>query len=304
MRMKIAAALLVVFAALAGCSSTDSASTAGQGSCDAKQKPVKAAVGFTPVFIPLHITLNSEGEVSVSLAASWTTPLGTVDLEVAKNDDKPSSPAVHRLAVSYRKDGRKLVDRYEIRCDRAYRVFLNGTFQARISTAETVIEAAPGVESTIIVVDAESPVGPNLKPLPEYQALPAARIDLPNPIAEQGLGADLDPNRMVVGNFVPGGLDSSDADLFWSYGDGLFAGYDAFLGTTTAATKTPQHCRRDASSHAAGKVPATALVAGKRFCVVTTRGHVALLTLAKVRKDSDDPDQRGLTFTVQRWLKT
>lgn len=206
--------------------------------------------------------------------------------------------------MSYRKDGRKLMDRFDIRCNRAYRVFMNGKFETKVSTAETVIEAAPGTTSTIVVVDAESPVGPNLKPLPEYQALPAGQVHLPDPLGEHGLGADFDPDRMVVGSFVPGGLDSSDADIFWRYGEGLSAGYDAFLGTAAATTKTPQQCRRDASSRAAGDVEPTTLVRGKRFCVVTTRGHVALLTLTKATWKSDHPERRALTFRVQRWLKT
>lgn len=43
---------------------------------------------------------------------------------------------------------------------------------------------------------------------------------------------------------------------------------------------------------------------GKHFCVVTGRGHVALLTLTKATWKSDHPERRALTFTVQRWLKT
>jgi hypothetical protein len=289
---------------LTGCTSSgDSPPDSKQTSCDPKQKPVKAAVGFKPVFIPVKVTVNTEGDVDFSLAADWATPIGTFDLEVAKND-KPPPPAVHRLSVSYRKDGRQLVDRFEIRCARAYRVFMNGKFQAKVSTAETMIEALPGTVSTIVVVDAESPVGPNLKPLPEYQALAAARADLPDPLGDSGLGADFDPDRIVVGNFVPGGLSSSDADIFWGYGDGLSAGHRAFLGTAAASTKTPQQCRRDASSRAAGKVAPRTLTKGKRFCVVTSRGHVALLTLTKVTAKSDHPERRALTFTVQRWLKT
>lgn len=46
------------------------------------------------------------------------------------------------------------------------------------------------------------------------------------------------------------------------------------------------------------------LTKGKRFCVVTSRGHVALLTLTKVTAKSDHPERRALTFAVQRWLKT
>ncbi|MEU4191002.1 hypothetical protein AB0E69_03830 [Kribbella sp. NPDC026611] len=304
MRVALAVSTVLIGSALVGCSSSGSTPSSAQDTCDASKKPVKAAVGFQPVFIPLHISLNTEGEISVSLAASWTTPLGTVDLAVEKNDDKPAAPGVHRLAVSYVKDGRKVQERYEIRCAREYRVFLNGRFQARVSTSQTVIEAAPGTASTIDVVDAESPIGPNLKPLPEYQALPARSFHLPDPIAQYGLGADLDPDRVVTGNFVPGGLDSSDADIFWEYGTGLFAGYDAFLGAAGAATKTPQQCRRDASSGAVGKLPATALVTGKRFCLVTTRGQIALITLTKVVKNSDDPDRRALTFSARRWIKT
>ncbi len=123
-------------------------------------------------------------------------------------------------------------------------------------------------------------------------------------MSEYGLGADFDPDRIVVGNFVPGGLNSSDADIFWEYCDGLSAGHEAFLGAAAASTKTPQQCRRDASSRAAGKVAPRTLTKGKRFCVVTTRGHIALLTLTKATWKSDHPERRALTFTVQRWLKT
>lgn len=299
----IIATAMALIGAVAGCAKEETG-TAATDSCNAAQKPVKAAVGFQPVFVPLKITVNTDGEIGLSLAASWTTPLGTFDLDVAKNDNKPAPPGVHRLSVSYRKDGKKVVDRYEIRCNRAYRVFLNGKFQAKVSTAETVIEAAPYTTSTIVVVDAAAPIGPDLRPLPEYQALPAAKVDLPDPIGESGLGADLDPDRMVIDHFGIGARDSDDADLFWSYGDGLSAGYDALLGSTTAATKTPQQCRRDASGRAVGKAKETSIVVGRRFCAVTTRGHVALLIVTKADWPSDHPERRSVTFLVKRWLKT
>ncbi len=303
--MKVRAVLVAVVLLLptAACGTSTGSSAVGD-SCNASQAPVKAAVGFQPVFIPLKVTVNSSGEVDVSLAVSWSIGIGTIDAELGKNDD-PAPPGVHRLVVSHRKDGRQVWDRYEIRCDRASRIFLNGRFRERVSTAETVIEAEPGSTSTIVVVDAAAPVGPDLRPLPEYQPLRGGRIELPDPLGEYGLGSDLDADNLTTDNFVAGGKHPTEnADIFYEYGTGLMAGYDALLGITTKATRTPQQCRKDASSRKAGKVPIESLSSGRRFCVFTSAGNVALLVLTKARTLREDPGRKALTFQVTRWIKT
>lgn len=77
-----------------------------------------------------------------------------------------------------------------------------------------MIEAKPDVRSTIVVVNADSKVGADLRPLPRYKALDPGQIEFGDPLVRYGYGADLD--AMNVGEFVVGSkLDSDDADL-WS----------------------------------------------------------------------------------------
>lgn len=105
MRTRFRAAALATFLVLSGCSAgdgsgTDSGADNAQPSCDPKQKPVKATVGFQPVWIPVKVTVNSEGDVDWSLAASWTTPAGTIDVDLAKNEEAAATggaPAVGEL---------------------------------------------------------------------------------------------------------------------------------------------------------------------------------------------------------------
>lgn len=266
--------------------------------------PVQAAavVSWSPPLLPLKLSISSSGRVTVALTAQWVTPLGTFGVTGEGSHTFVSSkPASHLLVIRAVEGGEWKETGYEIDCDRSYRVFLNGTFTADVDRERTTITVEPNTESVVSVVDRESDLDPDMKPLPEFERLhDRVTVQLPDPLAHNGLGVDLD--TLTVGEFVAGSdLDSDDADVWDEYSTGLNVGYHGAMGDTQLQAPTPEQCRDEANKNATGDVEPAALSVGRTFCVTTSKGNVAFLRITNLA--GPYPERYAITLEATVWMK-
>jgi len=216
---RLLAAVLGVLALLPVASCAGSQSVAPDPCQDI---PVKIDASWQPPLLPLKLTVSSTGDIELALTASWVSVLGTVSVGASANHSFAREPDTSLLVVRHVVAGEFQETGYQINCGREYRVFLNGKFEAEVGAGRTEISAEPGTNSTIVVVDAQSDVGPDMRPMPEYRLLWQNRsFEFPDPISRFGLGVDLD--SLVVDTFGIGARDSDDADVWNRYYDGIAA---------------------------------------------------------------------------------
>jgi hypothetical protein len=257
---------------------------------------------WSPPLLPLKLSVSSAGRISVAFTAQWVTPLGTFGVAAEGSHMFGSAkPTSHLLVIRAVEGGEWKETGYEINCDRSYRVFLNGTFTADVDRERTMITVEPNTESVVSVVDRESDVDPDMKPLPEFEPLhDRATVQLPDPIGESGLGVDLD--TLTVGDFVAGSdLDSDDTDMWDDYATGIHVGYHGAMGDTQLRTPTPEQCRDEANKNASGDVEPAALRVGRKFCVITSKGNVAFLQITNLA--GPYPERYAITFKATVWLR-
>lgn len=120
-------------------------------------------------------------------------------------------------------------------------------------------------------------------------------LELPDPLGEYELGADLDEARSGSG------IDFDDRDLHWDYGRGLRGGYGSatFGFTDHGPTVAPEDCAADARSRAAGTIDAEDLAVGQTFCVITSEDNVAYVRITQKSGISYRP---ALALEVTLWL--
>ncbi len=294
-----------LLAIVAGCSSGGEGPKWEPEPC--QQVPVvETAVNlsYSPPVLPIKLSVSSAGKVSVALSADWVTPLGTFSAGVETSYTfAKKNPTSYLLVIRAVKDGKFEETGYEIDCRRSYRVFLDGKFVQEMNLERTVITVEPGMESTVVVVDAASNVGPDMKPLPEFTEMPSQGFTLPDPLGHHGLAVDLDTHGPNVDEYVIGSpYRTEDADLRYGYGEGLEAGYEAAFGRTDIPNPTAEQCRADARGNAVGTLDQAALRAGQRYCVETSAGNVVLLTLTAV--NGPYPERYTVSVDVStRWQK-
>src|SRR5262249_1483523 len=155
------------------------------------------------------------------------------------------------------------------------------------------IRADPGVPTTIEVFDPTSDAQATTVAQPPYVPLPPNwDFQLPDPLGDTSWGVDIDSRKALGG----GGMASSQADLIWESGYGLYSFRP--LGFAPASIPTPEQCRDSARSNATGKVPAEDLRNGQTFCVESDRGNVAWIRITRVSRRHADPERAELSLTA------
>jgi hypothetical protein len=262
-------------------------------------KPVQteAKVTIKPWVLPFKATISSSGKITVEFSAEFVIPGATIGVGLAGSHNLvPSKPSYHLLLIRTIEDGEVKETPIEIKCDNEYRVFINGQVDATITTERTTIEARPGVDSTVAIVDKASRVDPDLKPLPEYELVhDREQLELPDPLGLYGVGMDLDAFRS--GKDMP----SEDADVRYDFGDGLESGFHSSVGFTDREAPTPQECPADAEARPIGRLPQEDIRVGQRFCVVTSKSNVAFLKVTARR--GPYPGRYKLSFQASAWTK-
>jgi hypothetical protein len=238
---------------------------------------------------PVAFSIGTDGKIDVELGQRLVTPIGvfsvrsgnTVGLDEALAQDKagPGLLVIIRQTV----DGELRDSVFEVRTGQRLRLELDGEVLQEFEPGRVLVKPQPGATLRIRPLESIEPT-PAAKPV--YRVLHQdVLLNLPDPLRLYGFGIDVDTATASTD------VGSSDADLVWEYGRGLQPGFGSVSwGTTDAATaSSPDGCATDAAASAEG-VDAEDLRAGDLFCVSTSAGNVARLTVLDV---TDPPGRPG-----------
>jgi hypothetical protein len=168
---------------------------------------------FQPDFLPISISISTDGQFSVDLSDSIVTPLGTITYGggVARSTNgttskvlPPQAYDVTQLIVCLDGSDRHTCEGYQIGSGRKLNIAMNGQFQQTVERNRITIDAAPG--STITVTDTGPPATPGLHP--------AALIDIEEfDFQAQGKDTLVDLERGTKGSATDLGYDHMTGQL-------------------------------------------------------------------------------------------
>ncbi len=136
----------------------------------AKKHP-EGFFSFQPDFLPINISVNSDGQFSVDLSATIVTPLGEIGFggNIAHSTNgtvqtplPPQAYNVTQLIVCLAGTARQRCQGYQIGSGRKLNIAMNGQFQQTVERNRITIDATRG--STITVTDTGATGDPGLHP--------------------------------------------------------------------------------------------------------------------------------------------
>jgi len=157
----------------------------------------KGYFSFEPIFAPLKLTVDTDGNITVGFDSHLMTALGEIefggDIAVYSKDRRevPSQAFdATQLIVCEAGSGRKDCHGYQIHTGRKLSIDMDGKFHETVEANRITIDAQPG--SRIVVTDVGGP--------PRTGARPAALIDIEEfDLSELGPNTEIDLEKSLAG---------------------------------------------------------------------------------------------------------
>jgi len=135
-RIRAIGVSLVLALAMPGCSIFDSGS-----------------VGYKPPFVPIEFSINTEGEISVSIVGELVTPLGTFSVEGAKTVGLSQPDDATLVVIREPVGGAQRDHAYRINTNQELHVELDGKFLADIARNRVTISIVKGKAATVRITE-------------------------------------------------------------------------------------------------------------------------------------------------------
>jgi hypothetical protein len=202
-RIAALAAALVVAASGAGC---------GTGAS------VTGTAGYKPPFLPLVITINSAGNISIHEDLSVATPAGTFFLEASVSKKVTSAAGTTVLTIEHRKGIAVVYTVFRIKSQQID-VSLNGAVRLTVTSGHVLVNAVRAHVQSIVIRSADSsPLDSCLVGTWRDAGGPSSTTWAGHQVAMHGGGGNID-------HIYPSGIDRDS----WSSAKPLYGTYQGHL---------------------------------------------------------------------------